>query len=345
MARLEESAVRAALVEATREDGTALLAPDAVGQVITDERWLAVLLADENASQELLRRAYEHLSTAFPTTAVEVRAGMQVYRGGVGFGEGRHVLAVLGGKGGVGKSTLSVNLALTLTAMGHKVGLADGDLTGPDVPHLFGIRTKEPPRRRGWDLMTARVRPPAQREQPQERFGVELMSAGFAVAERMPLFVSGFVPMVMRFLVFEVAWTADILLIDAPPGTGDELFAIAGKLPLSGAVFVTTPQDLAQMDAERTLALLEQHDVPVIGVVLNMASLSCPHCAEEIDLFAESGRLTDAGLRVLGRIPFDTQLSAAADRGRPLVLGDPTGPIALEFARIGSLVWRWLDER
>ena len=108
------------------------------------------------------------------------------------------MVAVLGGKGGFGKSTLSVNLALTLTAMGHRVGLADGDLTGPDVPHLFGIRPTEPPRRHGWDLMTARVRSPSQRERPRERFGVELMSVGFAVPERMPLFVSGFVPMVLR---------------------------------------------------------------------------------------------------------------------------------------------------
>jgi ATP-binding protein involved in chromosome partitioning len=345
MARPDEVAVRAALAAAKRDDGSPLLAPEAVGQVVTDEGWVAVVLADENAPRELLAQVFRHLTQAFAGAAVEVRAGMQVYRGGTGVGEGRHVVAVLGGKGGVGKSTLSVNLALTLTAMGHKVGLADGDLTGPDVPHLFGISTKEPPRRRGWDLMTARVRPPSKREQPQERFGVELMSAGFAVAERMPLFVSGFVPMVMRFLVFEVAWSADILLIDAPPGTGDELFAIAGRLPLSGAVFVTTPQDLAQMDAERTLALLEQHNVPVIGLVLNMASLTCPHCHEEIDLFAESTRLADAGLRVLGRIPFDTQLSAAADRGRPLVLGDPTGPIALEFARIGGAVQRWLAGR
>ena len=117
------------------------------------------------------------------------------------------------------------------------------------------------------------------------------------------------------------------------------------ELPLSGAVFVTTPQDLAQMDAERTLSHLREHGVPVIGMVQNMASLTCPHCTKPIDLYSQSTRLEDAGVRVLGRIPFDTRLSVTADTGLPLVLGDPQGPIAYEFARIGGAVRRWLAER
>ena len=117
------------------------------------------------------------------------------------------------------------------------------------------------------------------------------------------------------------------------------------ELPLSGAVFVTTPQDLAQMDAERTLSHLREHGVPVIGMVQNMASLNCPHCSQAIDLYSLSKRLEDAGVPVLGRIPFDTRLSMTADSGLPLVLGDPRGPIAFEFARIGSAVRRWLAER
>jgi ATP-binding protein involved in chromosome partitioning len=173
------------------------------------------------------------------------------------------------------------------------------------------------------------------------------MSVGFVLSERMPPLLAGrmLVPTLLRYLVFEVAWEANVLLIDAPPGTGQELQVMAGELPLSGAVFVTTPQDLAQMDAERTLALLTDHDVPVIGVVQNMASMTCPHCEQEIDMFAQSSRLADAGVPVLGRIPFDVRLSVTADRGRPLVLGDPRGPIAYEFARIGSAVRRWLAER
>src|ERR1700687_3160209 len=117
------------------------------------------------------------------------------------------------------------------------------------------------------------------------------------------------------------------------------------ELPLSGALFVTTPQDLAQMDAERTLSHLRDHGVPVIGMVQNIASLTCPHCAQAIDLYSLSKRLEDAGVLARGRIPFDTRLSVTADTGLPLVLGDPRGPIAFEFARIGSAVRRWLAER
>ncbi len=113
-------------------------------------------------------------------------------------------------------------------------------------------------------------------------------------------------------------------------------------LPLSGAVFVTTPQDLAQMDAERTLTLLNERGVPVIGMVQNMAALTCPHCGEPIDLFASSARLADAGVAILGRVPFDVQLSVSADQGVPLVLGNPRGPVAVEFARIGVAVRKWI---
>jgi ATP-binding protein involved in chromosome partitioning len=195
--------------------------------------------------------------------------------------------------------------------------------------------------------VTSKVTPPSKRRRPHERFGVEVMSVGFVVPERMPPMLSGrlLVSALLRYLIYEVGWGADILIIDAPPGTGQELQVMARELPLSGAVFVTTPQDLAQMDAERTLALLTEQNVPVIGVVQNMASLTCPHCEQDIDMFAQSARLADAGVPVLGRIPFDVRLSVTADQGRPLVLGDPGGPIAYEFARIGNVVRRWLAER
>ena len=173
------------------------------------------------------------------------------------------------------------------------------------------------------------------------------MSVGFVVPERMAPVMSTrtLVAAVLRFLIYDVAWRADVLIVDAPPGTGEELRVMTQELPLAGAVFITTPQDLAQMDAERTLSVLTDQGVPVIGWVQNMAALTCPHCAREIDLFAQSSRLSDAGLPVLGRIPFDVRLSVTADRGLPLVLGDPRGPIAYEFARIGAAVRRWLADR
>jgi ATP-binding protein involved in chromosome partitioning len=173
------------------------------------------------------------------------------------------------------------------------------------------------------------------------------MSVGFVVSERAPLAATGhwLVSGLLRNLLFDIDWHSEVIVIDAPPGTGDEIQVMVRELPLSGALFVTTPQDLAQMDAERTLSHLNEHGVPVIGMVQNMASLTCPHCSEAIDLYGGSDRLEKAGVRILGRIPFDTRLSVTADKGLPLVLGDPRGPVAIEFARIGAAVRRWLTDR
>ncbi len=344
---LDAAAVRAALASLREPDGSPSFAGDEIADVISEGSWAAVAIGREDTPRRLLASAHALLTTAFPGIEFELRAGRQVYRGGQGFGEGRHIVAVFGGKGGVGKSTLAVNLALTLSAMGVSAGLLDGDLSAPDLPHLLGLHPEQAPRGFGWQLMSKKVKPPSQRNRPHVQFDLEVMSVGFMVPERMAPNLAGrtLVSTLLRYLVFEVAWQADVLVMDAPPGTGDELLAMASELPISGAIFVTTPQDLAQMDAERTLALLTEHNVPVIGWVQNMAELRCPHCEEQIDLFGTSSRLSDAGLPVLGRIPFDTRLSETADQGRPLVLGDPTGPIAYEFAKIGTSVRSWLAER
>jgi len=196
----------------------------------------------------------------------------------------------------------------------------------------------------GWDLWRNAVAPRSTWRRPTRRYGIEVMSIGLEIAEEAPPLMTSrlVVSALLRQMLFDVAWGADVIVVDAPPGTGMELQAISAELPLSGAVFVTTPQDLAQMDAGRTLALLDRHGIPVIGMVQNMAALECPHCRETVDLFPRSTRLADAGVDVLGRIPFDLRLSEAADRGRPLVLAEPTGPVAHEFARIGMAVRRWL---
>ena len=311
-------------------------------QPIVIERGTEAATPSEGGS---LRRVYRRLRATFRDAAIEVRAGSRRYRGGAGFGEGKHVLAVLGGKGGVGKSTVAVNLALTLTALGLAVGLIDGDLNGPDVPHMLGASPSERPRRTRTFALSATG--PAAWRRPLQRYGVELVSVGFEVPERFPPIISTrmLVSALLRGFIFQTAWTAEVLLIDAPPGTGEELRVMAGELPLSGAIFVTTPQDLAQMDAERTLTLLREHGVPVLGMVQNMASLTCPHCDQPIDMYRLSPRLVEAGVPVLGRIPFDVRLSVTADEGRPLVLGDPRGPIAREFALIGHAIRRWLSDR
>ena len=361
---MDEAAVVAALATLTGPDGSPLVAPDEVGGVISEPGWLCVMLRKEQAnSTELLAPIHDHVTRAFPGTEVEVRVDRRIYRGGEGFGDGRHVVVVLGGKGGVGKSTVAVNLALTLWALGIPVGLLDGDLNAPDIPHMLGVHPKEPPpsgpktaggrsrryvvgRGGDWSLPAGPV-PPSRRKPLYGRHNLEIMSVGFVVSERRPMALTGrgTVSSMLRNLLFDMAWTADVLLIDAPPGTGEEIQVMARELPLSGAIFVTTPQDLAQMDAERTFALLREQGVMVIGMVQNMSSLTCPHCDREIDLFARSARLEEAGVGVLGRIPFDVRLSVNADQGLPLVLGDPTGPIAYEFARIGARVRAWLRER
>jgi ATP-binding protein involved in chromosome partitioning len=341
---VDEASVRAAIAALVEADGSSGFA-DVSDIEIHDGEWLVVVLGAERVAVPRLARLHAHLRQAFPGVEIEIRSGGRVYRGGAGFGAGRHVVAVLGGKGGVGKSTVAVSLALTLSALGFsKVGVLDGDLNGPDIPHLLGVHPKERPRR---DWRAAAIRPPTQRRQPYERLGLEVMSVGFVVPERAPLGVTErwLVSALLRNLLFDVAWKSEVVVIDAPPGTGEEIQVMVRELPLSGALFVTTPQDLAQMDAQRTLSHLRDQGVPVIGMVQNMASLTCPHCEQDIDLYAASTRLADAGVRILGRIPFDTRLSVTADTGVPLVLGDPRGPIAREFGRIGGAVRRWLMER
>lgn len=323
------------------------LIPDVeVTSVTLEPGWVLVVLTEEPVARTTLARAHARLAEAVPDAEIELRSGGRVFRGGyAGFGANRHVIAVLGGKGGVGKSTVAVSLSLTLSAMGYRVGVLDGDLNGPDIPHLLGVHPKKDRARGRWTVSA--IRDPQHRRKPYARWGLEVMSVGFVVPEPSPLAATGrwLVSGLLRNLIFDVAWRADVIVIDAPPGTGDEIQVMVRELPLSGALFVTTPQDLAQMDAERTLSHLREHSVPVIGMVQNMASLNCPHCTQDIDLYGASTRLEEAGVPVLGRIPFDTRLSVTADRGLPLVLGDPRGPVAFEFARIGGSVRRWLAER
>jgi ATP-binding protein involved in chromosome partitioning len=220
------------------------------------------------------------------------------------------IIAVASGKGGVGKSTTACNLALGLARLGLKIGVLDADVFGPSMPRLFGI-TQKP------DLA-----PDGQKLKPIEKFGVKVMSIGFLVEEGAAIVWRG--PMVMSALtqfLREVDWgELDVLVVDMPPGTGDAQLTMAQNVPLSGAVIVSTPQDLSLIDARRGIAMFKQVHVPLLGVVENMSYFVCPHCGGRTDIFAHGGARHEAemhGAPFLGEIPLDVMIRETSDGGAP----------------------------
>lgn len=244
--------------------------------------------------------------------------------------EVRHVVAVASGKGGVGKSTTSANFALALSRLGLKVGLLDADVFGPSVPKIFGLDGRRPEMADGKIL-------------PIEVAGISVMSIGFLVDEDAPMIWRG--PMVMSAvtqLLRDVAWGAlDVLVVDMPPGTGDTQLTLAQQVPLAGAVIVSTPQDLALIDARRGVAMFEKVEVPILGVVENMSYFVCPNCGTRHDVFSHGGARAEAekmGVPFLGEVPLAMAIREGSDGGRPIVVTDPEGPHAKVYAGIASAV-------
>lgn len=240
----------------------------------------------------------------------------------------RHVVAVASGKGGVGKSTVAANLAVALAQLGHRAGLVDADIYGPSVPMMFGI--EERPRVEG------------ERIRPFEKYGIELMSLGFVLDPDTPVIWRG--PMVMKAieqLLGDVTWgELDYLIVDLPPGTGDAQLTIAQKVPMSGAVIVTTPQDVALIDARKGLAMFRKLNVPVLGMVENMSTFVCPHCGETTEIFKHGGgRRTAEALDTafLGAIPLDAKIVEGGDAGVPIVVEDE-GRYREAFHRVAEAV-------
>ena len=240
----------------------------------------------------------------------------------------RHIVAVASGKGGVGKSTTACNLALGLSAQGLRVGLLDADIYGPSVPRLTGIKGKP-------ELNDER------KMIPISRFGLAIMSIGFLVEEETAMIWRG--PMVMSAItqmLRDVAWgTLDILVVDMPPGTGDAQLTLAQNVPLKGAVIVSTPQDLALIDARRGLAMFAKVDVPVLGIVENMSYFQCPECGTRSDIFGHGGARHEAerlGVPFLGEIPLHMAIRAASDQGAPVVVSDPDGPHAAAYRAVSA---------
>jgi ATP-binding protein involved in chromosome partitioning len=241
----------------------------------------------------------------------------------------KSVIAVASGKGGVGKSTVAVNLALGLSALGLKVGLLDADIYGPSVPRLLAI--KEKPLSDGKTL------------KPIERFGLKAMSIGFLVNEDTPMIWRG--PMVMsalRQMLGDVEWAPlDVLVVDMPPGTGDAQLTLAQRVPLKGAIIVSTPQDLALIDARKGLAMFKTTAVPVFGIVENMSTFHCPHCGKESHIFGHGGARETAaqlGTDFLGEIPLVMSIRETSDAGTPIVAKEPNSPEARAFIALAERV-------
>jgi ATP-binding protein involved in chromosome partitioning len=240
------------------------------------------------------------------------------------------IIAVASGKGGVGKSTTAVNLALGLSALGLKTGILDADIYGPSLPKLLAIREK--PQTIG-----------GTRLKPITRYGLTVMSIGFLIDEETPMIWRG--PMVISALtqmLREVEWGAlDVMVVDMPPGTGDAQLTMAQQVPLKGAVIVSTPQDLALIDARRGIAMFKRVNVPVLGIVENMSYFQCPQCGTRSDIFGHGGARHEAerlGVPFLGEVPLHMAIRETSDSGLPVVATEPDGPHAQAYRAIAAKV-------
>lgn len=282
--------------------------------------------------EEGVRRAVSALP-GITSVNIKIRGqeAAQAHRGGKRQIPGvRHTIAVTSGKGGVGKSTISVNLALALNQLGHRVGLIDADIHGPNIPIMIGVRERP-------------AATPDKKVIPVERYGIKLISIGFFLEEGTPVIWRG--PMVTQaiqtFLHGTIWGELDYMVIDLPPGTGDAQLTIVQSVPLTGAVVVTTPQDVALLDARKAVSMFNKVGATIFGIVENMSYYLCPHCGERVEIFSYGGgRETSSALGVpfLGEIPIDTEIRVGGDRGVPIMVSSPDSTPAKVFKDIASYI-------
>ncbi|TMJ61277.1 MAG: Mrp/NBP35 family ATP-binding protein [Alphaproteobacteria bacterium] len=289
----------------------------------------AVLTAEANApsgSRGGRRGEAAPHSAAHPGAAHPAPGAGQALAPGV-----RAIVAVASGKGGVGKSTVAANLALGMKANGLRVGVLDADIYGPSMPRMLGISGRP-------QMADAKIL------RPMENYGLKCMSIGFLVPEDTPMIWRG--PMVMSALqqmLRDVAWgELDIMIVDMPPGTGDAQLTMAQQVALAGAVIVSTPQDIALIDARKGLNMFTKVNVPVLGIIENMSYFLCPHCGERSDIFSHGGARREAerlGTDFLGEVPLDLAIRETSDEGRPITVSQPGSPYAQTFRDIAAKVW------
>jgi len=247
----------------------------------------------------------------------------------------KHIIAVASGKGGVGKSTTAVNLALGLVANGLATGLLDADIYGPSMPRMLGV-TEKPESADGKML------------KPIEKYGLKTMSIGYIVNEDTPMIWRG--PMVssaLEQMLRDVQWgDLDVLVVDMPPGTGDAQLTLAQRVALAGAVIVSTPQDIALVDARKGLNMFRKVAVPVLGIVENMSYFLCPHCGERSEIFGHGGAREEAeklGVPFLGEVPLHLDIRTTSDSGNPIVVSKPDSPHAQVYKNVAGRVWKQLS--
>lgn len=261
--------------------------------------------------------------------------GQQELSGKIALPHVKHIIAVASGKGGVGKSTTAANLALALSRLGLKVGLFDADIYGPSMPRMLGLSGLKPAATDDAIL-------------PLENHGLKIMSIGFMVPEDAPVIWRG--PMVigaLEQLLRDVDWgELDVMVVDMPPGTGDTQLTMSQRVPLAGAVIVSTPQDIALLDARKGLNMFRKVEVPVLGFIENMSYYICPSCGHREEVFSHGGAKKTAeelGADFLGEIPLDIKIRETSDAGTPIVVADPESPHAKAYGAIAQKVWDKLN--
>jgi len=240
----------------------------------------------------------------------------------------KNIIAIASGKGGVGKSTVAINLALALHQLGHTTGILDADIYGPSIPTLLGLKNKQPV-----------VDSEKKKLHPLEKFGLKIMSIGFMMKESDAVIWRG--PMIHKLLqqfCDDVEWgNLDYLIIDLPPGTGDSQISLSQLLPMNGAVIVTTPQDIALADVVRGIAMFQKVGIPILGVIENMSYFECPHCTKRSEIFSHGGgkkKAEEMKVNFLGELPLDLATREGSDTGNPIVALAPGAEQSKRFSQI-----------